>query len=253
MFNPNPIEDRFYQHKRKSSDLIYTGYTPYTATPQDLLGQKQLPTQRQSPRNPYPELPLQTGLDISYQSNLEKAQKQLDPYGYKLDQSISTQENKAFYNPYSNKLVFTVAGTNPLAPRDIATDLYLAFAGNAGLKATNRYKEAETALNQARAKYPKAKTTLAAHSLGASIISNLANPTEQVRGFGKGSGLFSPITAPLEKSYRTFGDPLSYTSGAQNIPAFIPKKTANLRANQQVNYPKTPHSYSNLSSGSYFI
>jgi len=253
MFNPTPIEARFYQQKRKASDLIYTGYTPYTATPQDLLSQKKLPTQRAIPRNPYPELPLQTGLDVSYQSNLEKAQQQLNPYGYKLDKSISTQENKAFYNPYSNKLVFTVAGTNPLAPRDIGTDLYLAFAGNTGLKATQRYKEAQAALTQARAKYPKAKTTLAGHSLGSTIVSNLAAPNEQVRGFGKGSGLFTPATAPLEKSYRTFYDPLSATSGAKNIPVYTPKKSGSLRGQQKVEYPQTAHSYQHLQGGNYFI
>jgi len=256
MFNPNPIEDRFYQHKRKSSQAIYTGYTPYTPTTEELFKINPVPKERTTPRNIYPEIPLQKALDISYQSNLEKTQRELNPYGYKLDPSLSSKETKVFYNPLSNKMVYTVAGTNPFSPRDIGTDLYLAFAGSTGLKQTERYKEAQRILNQAREKYPKAKKVLVGHSLGNTVISELARPEEKVYGFGKGSGIFQPTVAPQEQSYRTFYDLLSFTSGAKTIPAYTPKKSGQLRNQQTIDYPKgilPSHSYQNLKSGSYSI
>lgn len=249
-------EDKFYQQKRRSSDLIYSGYVPYTASSEELLSQKPIPKVREKIRNPYPELPLEKGLDISYKSNLNDAQSNLSPYGYLLDKELSSTENKVFYNPYSNKMVYSVAGTDPLKSRDIGTDLYLAFGGDKGLQATNRYKEAETTLNKARQKYKNAEKVLIGHSLGNAIISNLAKEKEKVIGFGKGSGLIRPKKASIEKSYRTFYDPLSATSGAKTIPAYIPKKSGNLRGQQKVDYPSgifPSHSYENLKSGAYFI
>jgi hypothetical protein len=251
MFDPTPIEDRFYQQKRRSTSLVYTGYTPYTPSTEQLLSQKQL-SKEKVVRNPYPELPLQKGLDISYQSNLEKTQKELQPYGYQLDPSLSSKENKVFYNPYSNKMVMSVAGTNPFSPRDIGTDLYLAFAGSTGLKQTQRYKESQNILKQAREKYPKSKKVLIGHSLGSSVISGIANSNEKVLGFGTGSGLFTPKPAVQENRYRTFWDPLSLTSGAKVIPSYIPEKKGQLRGQQKVDYPSS-HSYQNLKSGSYFV
>lgn len=254
-FSPTPIEERFYQQKRRSSELVYTGYTPYTAPTSELLGQSMIIKQPSKPRNPYPNLPLEKGLDISY-SPLEKAQRELKPYGYTLDTSLSSKENKVFYNPYANKMIYSVAGTNPYSPRDIGTDLYLAFGGDKALQATNRYKEAEATLQKARQKYKNAKKVLIGHSLGNVVVSNLAQPNEQVFGFGKGSGFVRPKTAPLEKSYRTYYDPLSFTSGVQNIPVYRPTKKGNLRGQQKVDYPQgilPSHSYQNLKSGVYFV
>ena len=248
MFNPNPIETQLYKQNRKSSQAIYTGYTPYTPTAEELFKMRPVPKERTTPRNIYPELPLQKALDISYQSNLEKTQRELTLYGYKLDPSLSSKETKVFYNPLINKMVYTVAGTNPFSPRDIGTDLYLAFGGSTGLKQTKRYKEAQRILEQAREKYPKAKKVLASHSLGASIVSGLAKPEEKVYAFGKGSGIYQPTVASQEQSYRTFYDLLSLTSGAKTIPTYIPEKKGQLRNKQKVNYPAgilPSHSYQN--------
>ena len=204
-------------------------------------------------RNPYPELPLEEGLNVSY-SPLEKTQKKLDPYGYKLDTELSTKENKVFYNPYNNKVVYSVAGTNPYSTRDLGTDAYLAFLGQSGLKATNRYKEAESTLEKVRGKYKKAKKVLVGHSLGSSIVSNLANPNDQVKGFGTGSGLFSQ--GGKGQSFRTFYDPFSYTSKDTLIPAYIPKKKGNLRGKEKVDYPTglfPSHSFENLKGRNIFV
>jgi hypothetical protein len=217
-----------------------------TLTPSGLTSFRNVETR--TPRSPYPNLPLEEALNVSY-SPLEKTQRKLDPYGYKLDTALSTAQNKVFIQPQSKKMVFTTAGTNPFSPRDIATDAYLAFLGRAGLQSTSRYKESEAVLKAAREKYPKYKKTLAGHSLASSIISNLAKPEEQVRGFGTGSGIFSQ--GNVGTGYRTAYDPFSYSSYDKVIPAYIPPKKGNLRASQVVDYPGgifPSHSYKNLKS-----
>jgi hypothetical protein len=227
---------------------ILRGYVPgqQTLTPGGLTSFRNTEVRQQ--RSPYPNLPLEKALDISY-SSLEKTQRKLQPYGYKLDTALSTKQNKVFIQPESKKLVFTTAGTNPLSARDIATDAYLAFLGKAGLQSTSRYKESEAVLKKAREKYKGYKKTLSGHSLGSTIVSNLANPDEQVKGFGSGSGVF-----PIKQKgdfYRTAYDPFSYTSYDKTIPAYIPPKKGNLRGQEKIKYPGgifPSHSYENLRS-----
>ena len=228
-------------------ERLRTGYVPTqtTLTPKGLTTATNKEIRQQ--RSPYPNLPLEEALNISY-SPLEKTQKRLQPYGYKLDTALSTQQNKVFVQPESKKMVFTTSGTNPLSVRDISTDAYLAFLGKAGLQSTTRYKESKAVLEKAREKYKGYKKTLAGHSLGKTIVNNLANPNEQVKGFGSGSGLFPQGGG---ESYRTFYDPFSYTSKDTLIPAYIPPKKGNLRGKQKVDYPQgifPSHSFSNLRS-----
>jgi len=230
-------------------EKILRGYTPTqkTLTPQGVLSQSNL--EKRQPRNPYPELPLETGLNASYASNTD-----LSKYGYQPDTALSTRETKVFHNPYANKVLYTVAGTNPLSARDVSTDMYLAFLGNAGLRQTNRYKEAKSVLEKAREKYKGSKKVLLGHSLGSSIISDIANPNEQVKGFGTGSGLFPSQTKG--NFYRTAYDPFSYTSYDKVIPMYKPEKKGNLRGKQKVDYPGgifPSHSYENLRGMPVFV
>ena len=217
-----------------------------TLTPSGLTSFRNTEVRQQ--RSPYPNLPLEEALNVSY-SPLEKTQRKLDPYGYKLDTTLSTAQNKVFIQPQSKKMVFTTSGTDPTSIRDLTTDAYLAFLGRAGLTQTTRYKESEAVLNKAREKYPKYKRSLIGHSLGSSVVSNLAKPEEQVRGFGTGSGIFSQ--GNVGTGYRTAYDPFSYSSYDKVIPAYTPKKKGNLRASQVVDYPGgifPSHSYENLKS-----
>jgi hypothetical protein len=240
-------------------EKIFSGYTSSdTLTPQALLGQRNLnpsfrqhaPQQQtfsQTQKEPS-KVPLEKALDVSY------GQGDLRPYGYIYDQSLSTKENKVFYNPKENKVIYTVAGTNPLSLRDIGTDAYLAFMGQSGLKATNRFKESEEVLKKARQKYPKSSKTLVGHSLGSAIVSTLAQGNENVKGFGTGSGLFPE--KQVGETYRTFYDPFSVTSDDTLISTYIPKKTGNLRASQKVDYPQgavPSHSYQNLRNKKIFV
>jgi hypothetical protein len=229
-------------------ERLRTGYVPT----QDILTPRGLTTATNTEvrqvRSPFPNLPLEEALNVSY-SPLEKAQRKLQPYGYTLDTGLSTQQNKVFVQPQSKKLVFTTSGTDPTNLRDIATDAYLAFLGRAGLQSTTRYKESEAILKKAREKYPDYKRTLSGHSLGSTIVSNLANPNEQVKGFGSGSGVF-----PIKQKgdfYRTAYDPFSYTSYDKTIPAYIPPKKGNLRGQEKIKYPSgvfPSHDYSNIRS-----
>jgi hypothetical protein len=238
----------FSQLTDPKRDRLRSGYVPTqnTLTPRGLTTATNRETRQL--RSPYMNLPLEEALNISY-SPLEKTQRKLDPYGYKLDTALSTQQNKVFIQPQSKKLVFTTAGTNPFSAKDIATDAYLAFLGRAGLQSTTRYKESEAVLAKAREKYPTYKRSLVGHSLGSSIISNLANPNENVRGFGSGSGIFSQ--GQVGTGYRTAYDPFSYTSYDKTIPAYVPPKKGNLRGKEKVDYPGgvfPSHSYENLRS-----
>jgi len=233
---------------------IYTGYVPNTFSPKQLLGQGKLTNEKVLDRNFYPDLPLETGLDVSYEGDLNKAQEELNPYGYKIDNELSNKETKVFYNPLENKMVFSVAGTNPFSSRDLGTDAYLAFLGNAGLKLTNRYKEAESVLDRARTKYKGSEKVLIGHSLASSIINTLnTNPDEQVKTFGTGSGLYS--MGGKGESYRTFYDILSATSKDKVIPSYIPNKKGNLRSSQNIDYPQgySAHSYKNLKGRNVFV
>ena len=238
--------------KDDKREKILSGYIPNkTLSPQGLLSMKNI--EQKQIRNPFPEMSLEKGLDVSY-SPLEKAKKKLEPYGYKLDTELSSRENKVFYNPYSNKMVFSVAGTNPLSARDLATDAYLAFLGRAGLIQTSRFKEAETTLNKARQKYKGSKKVLISHSLGSSITQNLAKEGEEIKGFGTGSGLYSQ--GGKGETYRTFYDPFSFTSKDKIIPSYIPKKKGNLRGQNVVDYPQgifPSHSYQNLRGNAIFV
>jgi hypothetical protein len=230
-------------------EKILRGYVPTqtTLSPSELQSQSNLKTE--SVRSPYPNLPLETGLKASYDPNAD-----LSKYGYQTDAGLSTKETKVFYNPYENKVLYSVAGTNPLSARDIGTDMYLAFLGNAGLKMTNRYKEAQAGLEKVRQKYKGSKKVVIGHSLGSKIASNIANPDEQVYGFGTGSGLFPS----QEKGtfYRTAYDPFSFTSYDKVIPTYVPEKKGNLRGKQKIKYPGgiiPSHSYENLRGMSVFI
>lgn len=266
-----------FLRREPEKEKLFSGYTSLdTLAPESLLGQQNINTDskninyfnenvgksiRSYGEKPYKPLriqkpsvpslskvPLEKALDVSY------SQGDLRPYGYTYDRSLSTKENKVFYNPSQNKVIFTVAGTNPLSARDIGTDAYLAFMGQAGLTKTNRYKEAEQVLKKTRQKYKKAGKTLVGHSLGSAIVSELAKGNENVKGFGTGSGIFPE--RQVGETYRTFYDPFSFTSDDTLISPYIPKKTGNLRASQKVDYPQgifPSHSYQNLRNKKIYV
>ena len=156
-------------------------------------------------------------LDASY--NGEKGKKELMKAGYKYDSMLSTKNNKVWVNPKKQKLIYTVAGTNIFSPKDLGTDLYLAFGG---LKNTNRYKEADNTLKLAKQKYQGYKTSVAGHSLGSTIGQQIASKGNNDKFFGLDAGFTVGQKISDNKNfhnYRVQGDRVSI------LGAFNPNMT----------------------------
>lgn len=170
-------------------------------------------------------LPISKILKSGYSSN-EEARDELIKYGYVLDKKLSSHNQKVFFNPKTNRLLMTVAGTHNY--NDVITDLRL-LAGD--LKNTNRYKEAKKVLEKSRVLYPSAseKVDIVSHSLGGSIGSRIGKNKDNIISYNKGS-TFGEISRLNEKSYRTAGDLVSLL--APNTET-LEKETKNLRANQK--------------------
>jgi hypothetical protein len=119
-------------------------------------------------------------LNLSYQ-DMDKQRKSMKEDGYNYDSMMSNNNEQVYYNPSSNKLLMSIAGTHNIS--DWGTDLYLA-AGH--LKDTSRYKEAERTLHDAKTKYKVGEAAIVGHSLGASIGSGVASSKDHFTGLNAG-------------------------------------------------------------------
>jgi hypothetical protein len=128
--------------------------------------------------------------------------------GYVYDSMLSNKNNQVWINKNDKKIIQTIKGTNPLSLRDIGTDIYL---GLGKLEQTNRYKESKNILNQAKQKYTGFNTTIAGHSLGASIGSRLANKNDKFYGLNEGVAPFQKTRSydGNHQHIRTAGDAVS--------------------------------------------
>jgi hypothetical protein len=150
-------------------------------------------------------------LQASYHD--EKGKRELAKNGYKYDSMLSSKNQQVWVNPKSHKLLFTVAGTDIFSPRDLGTDLYLAFGG---LKNTNRYKEAEDTLKLAKQKYHNYKTVVAGHSLGSTIGQQIASKGNGDKFYGLDGGYTIGQNVSDNKNfhhYRVDGDWVSGIGG----------------------------------------
>lgn len=165
------------------------------------------PIEKHLPRQTNPKtISLYTALQASY--GIRNAIDEIQNAGYREDPQLSTERYRTFYNPSENHLLFGVRGTNVKEWRDLYTDYYL-LTGR--LKATDRYKEADQALEQARDKYDPAKVTLFGHSLGATIASYAKQKSDQFYGLNEGVTFFQPTRSDNGNShhYRIKGDVVS--------------------------------------------
>jgi hypothetical protein len=135
----------------------------------------------------------------------KKQKKVMKKYGYKLDKSLSNDNEQVYYNPNQNKLLYNVAGTHNL--KDVGTDVYLALGG---LKNTNRYKEADETLKKAKAKYGVNNATITSHSLGGSIAQGIAKPDDQEYSLNAGYTIGQKTKGANQHNYRTQGDVVSF-------------------------------------------
>jgi len=118
------------------------------------------------------QLSLYDTLKNSYKP-LKDQKKFYKDKGYYLDKKLSNDNQQVLYNPTSKKLLYNIAGTHNL--KDWGTDAYL-LAGK--VKDTNRYKEADNTLTQAKKKYG-VSATITAHSLGGTIGNYIAKGNDK--------------------------------------------------------------------------
>ena len=178
-------------------------------------------------------------LKLSY-ADREKQQQGLKNYGYNYDSRFSNDNQQVYFNPKREKLLFSVAGTHNL--KDVGTDVYLA-AGK--LKDTSRYQEADKALKQAKALYNPRKVSVTGHSLGGTISSYIAQPTDKVLTLNKGVTLRQGYR-PNEKAYRTSGDLVSVL-GVRN------KNLTTLSNKNLFKNVLTSHNVDNISGHNIFV
>lgn len=123
--------------------------------------------------------------------------------GYVFDNELSNHNQQVYHNPTQNKLLVSVTGTHNL--HDAITDARL-LAG--GLKNTDRYKQAQNTLQQAKSKYGVDSATIAGHSLGGSIGSYIAGSKDKVLTLDKGQTIGNRNNVN-EQAFRSAGDVVS--------------------------------------------
>jgi len=125
--------------------------------------------------------------------------------GFVYDSDLSNHEHQVYYNPKEKKMLYSIKGTNPLSLKDLGTDLYLATGH---LKDTNRFKEEKANLEKAKKRYKPVNTTVAGHSMGATLSQYVAGKNDKVFTLDKGA-TFGQKTRSNETAFRTQGDAVS--------------------------------------------
>ena len=136
----------------------------------------------------------------------KKADSNLEKKGYVKDKKLSNHNQQVWYNPRGKDLLVNVAGTHNL--KDFGTDAYLAFGG---LKSTNRYKQADKTLKEAKKFYQPKSTLVTGHSLGASIGAGITSKSDKFVGLDAGYtiGQKTRSNGGNHENYRTSGDVIS--------------------------------------------
>ncbi len=125
--------------------------------------------------------------------------------GYVYQSSFSQGNNhQAYYNPTTNQLLFSVAGTHNLS--DVGTDVLL--GAGVGFKESSRYRAAQSALQSARAALNPSHVSVYGHSLGGTIARGISSPGDTLFTYNSGE-TFGARARPFEQAYRTEGDLVS--------------------------------------------
>jgi len=148
---------------------------------------------------------LKTAIKSAYGD--KKSKQKIIKEGFVKDKKLSSGNQKIFFNPSTNSLLFNIAGSHNIA--DFAyTDPLLAVGK---LKCTNRYKDAKKTLEKAKDIYNPTTTTVTGHSLGGSIGSGIASKGDRFVGFNAGYTIGQPTRSKhgMHQQYRTEGDLVS--------------------------------------------
>jgi hypothetical protein len=153
-------------------------------------------------------LQLKKVLDSTYRSK-DKSEDYFKRNGYDFDRNLSNINDRVYYNKNKKDLLITFRGTKNWI-NDLPTD-YAVLTGT--LNKTERYKHSKNTYDNAKQKYHKNNATLVAHSLGASIASELGSNKDKIYTYNKGAGLFhKDLKKKHETSYRHLLDPISILS-----------------------------------------
>jgi len=146
-----------------------------------------------------------------------------DVQGYILDKDISTDKNKVFYNPTTQKAVIVHRGTKGW--EDWSNNAIYAIGGVEAYKNTQRYKEAETVQNKAIEKYGANHIATIGHSQGGLQAELLGYPTYETITYNKPNIHNQKIINPYQYDIRTERDPISYIGS--NPDYIIPSTSYN--------------------------
>ena len=183
------------------------------------------------------------GLQASY-GNKASIQK-LDRDGYHLDHSLSNGNEQVYYNNKKHKLLYSVAGTHNIS--DIGTDVYL---GLGLIKRTNRYKEAENVLKEAKSKYNINNATIIGSSLGGNIAGYISSTDDRVLTHNKGASFFQPVRSN-ETHFRNNGDLVSIANANSTHTTNLPNP--NIHTGNIILDAFNAHSIQNIKNERIFI
>jgi hypothetical protein len=183
-------------------------------------------------------------LRVGYLPNEKQQGSEMAKYGYQIDKGLSNDNQQVYYNPETKKLLYNVTGSHSLQDW-VNSDLKLALGIKknegkpiiergiesllpqswkkgfdrsyenvfGGLKDTDRYKQADETLKQAKAKYAPAETAITGHSLGGRIVQDIAKGSDKVYALDAGSTIGQSVKGgPNRQIYRTAGDVVSGTT-----------------------------------------
>ena len=141
-----------------------------TAAVQELRSHSRVGKKRRA-RAPVPRDPIDNGQAAKF-ANMAyyHFRRPKAPKGYRLDETLSTNESQVFFNPEKKKVVHTMRGTVSLD--DFRTDATHFASGR--LNSTPRYARERHKLQRIKKGYAGYDVHLVGHSLGGTLVDQLA-------------------------------------------------------------------------------
>ena len=183
-------------------------------------------------------------LRVGYLPSEKQQGQEMSKYGYQIDKGLSNDNQQVYYNPESKKLLYNVTGSHtlddwlnsdlklalgirkndgkPIIERGIEKLLPDAWKKSfdrryenvfGGFKDTDRYKQADSTLKAAKAKYAPADVSITGHSLGGRIVQDIAKGSDKVYALDAGQTIGQKVKGGSNRQvYRTAGDVVSGAS-----------------------------------------
>lgn len=181
-------------------------------------------------------------LRVGYLPSEKQQGQEMSKYGYQIDKGLSNDNQQVYYNPENKKLLYNVTGSHtlddwlnsdlklalgirkndgkPIIERGIEKLLPDAWKKSfdrryenvfGGFKDTDRYKQADSTLKAAKAKYDPADVSITGHSLGGRIVQDIAKKSDKVFALDPGQTIGQKVKGG-QNIYRTAGDVVSGAS-----------------------------------------